>query len=103
MLSGPYRIPAIKCEVVGVLTNTAPVDAYRGAGRPEATHLLERMVDVLARRLGIDPAEVRRRNFLKKEEFPYQSVTGILYDSGDYQTAFNKALEKIGYIEFRRK
>ncbi len=103
MLSGPYRIPAIRCEVVGVLTNTAPVDAYRGAGRPEATYLLERMIDILARRLGIDPAEVRRRNFIEKDAFPYQTPTGVFYDSGDYLAAFEKALKKIGYEEFRRR
>ena len=103
MLSGPYRIPAIRCEVVGVLTNTAPVDAYRGAGRPEATYLLERMVDILARRLGMDPADVRRVNFIEKEAFPYQTPVVVMYDSGDYLTAFNKALERIGYQEFRRQ
>jgi carbon-monoxide dehydrogenase large subunit len=103
MLSGPYRIPAIRCEVVGVLTNTAPVDAYRGAGRPEATYLLERMVDILARRLGMDPADVRRVNFIEKEAFPYQTPVGVMYDSGDYLTAFHKALEKIEYQEFRRQ
>jgi len=103
MLSGPYKIPAIRCEVVGVLTNTAPVDAYRGAGRPEATYLLERMVDILARRLGMDPADVRRVNFIEKEAFPYQTPVVVMYDSGDYLTAFNKALERIGYQEFRRQ
>jgi carbon-monoxide dehydrogenase large subunit len=103
MLSGAYKIPAIRCEVFGVLTNTAPVDAYRGAGRPEATYLLERMMDILARRLGMDPAEVRRVNFISREEFPYQTPVVVMYDSGDYLTAFNKALEKVGYSEFRKQ
>jgi carbon-monoxide dehydrogenase large subunit len=103
MLSGAYKIPAIRCEVIGVLTNTAPVDAYRGAGRPEATYLLERMVDILARRLGMDPADVRRVNFIEKDAFPYKTPVGVIYDSGDYLTAFNKALERIGYQEFRRQ
>jgi carbon-monoxide dehydrogenase large subunit len=103
MLSGPYKISAIRCEVFGVLTNTAPVDAYRGAGRPEATYLLERMMDILARRLGMDPAEVRRVNFISREEFPYQTPVVAMYDSGDYLTAFNKALEKVGYTEFRKQ
>jgi carbon-monoxide dehydrogenase large subunit len=103
MLSGAYKIPAIRCEVFGVLTNTAPVDAYRGAGRPEATYLLQRMMDILARRLGMDPAEVRRVNFISREEFPYQTPVVVMYDSGDYLTAFNKALEKVGYSEFRKQ
>jgi carbon-monoxide dehydrogenase large subunit len=103
MLSGAYKIPAIRCEVFGVLTNTAPVDAYRGAGRPEATYLLERMMDILARRLGMDPAEVRRVNFISREEFPYQTPVVAMYDSGDYLTAFNKVLEKVGYSEFRKQ
>ncbi|BAJ51596.1 carbon monoxide dehydrogenase large subunit [Candidatus Caldarchaeum subterraneum] len=104
VLSGPYRIPAISVEVVGALTNTAPVDAYRGAGRPEATYILERMIDILSRRLGKDPAEVRLKNFIKKEMFPYSAMPiGLVYDSGDYEKAFMKALELSRYSEWRKK
>lgn len=104
MLSGPYRIPAISVEVVGALTNTAPVDAYRGAGRPEATYLLERMMDILARRLGKDPAEIRMKNFINKNDFPYKAMPiGLVYDSGDYEKAFLKALELARYQELRKK
>ncbi|GBC69562.1 Carbon monoxide dehydrogenase large chain [archaeon HR01] len=104
MLSGPYKIPAVSVEVVGALTNTAPVDAYRGAGRPEATYLLERMMDVLARRMGVDPAILRSRNFIPSSEFPYQAKPiGLLYDSGDYRQALEKAMQIIGYQELRRE
>ncbi len=102
MLSGPYKIPAISVEVVGALTNTAPVDAYRGAGRPEATFLLERMVDIAARQLGLDPSEIRSRNFIPSNEFPYSAKPiGLMYDSGDYETAFRKALELSEYTKIR--
>jgi len=104
MLSGPYRIPSIEVEVIGALTNTAPVDAYRGAGRPEATYLLERMADIVARKLGLDPAEVRRRNFIPKESFPYTAMPiGLQYDSGDYHAAFEKALQLARYRERRKE
>ncbi|MEM4189965.1 MAG: molybdopterin cofactor-binding domain-containing protein, partial [Candidatus Caldarchaeum sp.] len=104
MLSGPYRIPAVSVEVVGALTNTAPVDAYRGAGRPEATYILERMMDILARRLGKDPAEIRLKNFIPKGQFPYSAKPiGLVYDSGDYEKAFLKALELARYREIRTK
>ncbi|MEM1947531.1 MAG: molybdopterin cofactor-binding domain-containing protein [Candidatus Caldarchaeum sp.] len=104
MLSGPYRIPSIYVEVVGALTNTAPVDAYRGAGRPEATYILERMIDILARKLGKDPAEIRLKNFIPKDQFPYSAKPiGLVYDSGDYEKAFLKALELARYQEWRNK
>lgn len=103
MLSGCYRIPNIHAEVVGVLTNTAPVDAYRGAGRPEASYIVERMVDILARRLGKDPAEVRFRNFIPKDSMPYPTATGLSYDSGDYAQALRKAMEIVGYEKLRRE
>ncbi|MEM2024556.1 MAG: xanthine dehydrogenase family protein molybdopterin-binding subunit, partial [Candidatus Caldarchaeum sp.] len=103
MLSGPYRIPAIEVEVVGALTNTAPVDAYRGAGRPEATYLLERVVDIVASRVGKDPAEIRRLNFIGRDEFPYSAKPiGITYDSGDYEKAFDRALELADYWNKRK-
>src|SRR6185295_4902959 len=102
MLSGPYKIPAIHCRVQGVYTNTGMVDAYRGAGRPEATYAVERAVDLVARRLGLDPAEVRRRNILQPEDFPYdpQILAGLKYDTGDYEPALDRALEIAGYEAF---
>lgn len=103
ILSGAYKISAIDCEVIGVLTNTAPVDAYRGAGRPEATYLIERMVDMLAHELGLDPAEIRKKNFIKKEEFPYQVITGLVYDSGNYEEALEKALQIVDYKKLREE
>jgi len=99
MLSGPYKIKSVDVEVRGVLTNTTPVDAYRGAGRPEATYLLERAMDIVARELGMDPAVVRRRNLIEKA--PYTAVTGLIYDSGSYLEVFEKALAMAGYDEWR--
>jgi len=103
MLSGVYKIPAIECKVYGVMTNTTPVDAYRGAGRPEATYLVERMVDLLARELGMDPADVRRKNFIQPNEFPYTTATTVIYDSGAYEASLDKALAAVGYRELRQK
>ena len=104
MVTGVYKIPNAFVEVYGVYTNTAMVDAYRGAGRPEATYLIERMVDLFAREIGMDPAEVRRINFVPPNEFPYRNAVGMLpYDSGEYEKALNKALEVSGYSDFRRE
>ena len=105
LLSGVYKIPAIFCEVWGMLTNTAPVDAYRGAGRPEATYLLERIVDRAARQLRLDPAELRRRNFIPPftDGTPYQTPVAFAYDSGDYEPALRRALELAGYEQARRE
>ncbi|MDR7554298.1 MAG: molybdopterin-dependent oxidoreductase [Armatimonadota bacterium] len=103
MLSGCYTLGALDYTVHGVLTNTTPVDAYRGAGRPEATYLVERAVDLVARAVGLDPAEVRRRNFIPKERFPYTVVTGITYDSGDYHATLDRALQLVDYEGFRRQ
>src|ERR1051326_1098339 len=91
LLSGQYDIPAIYCEVDAVYTNTAPVDAYRGAGRPEATFVIERLVEVGARELGMDPADLRKRNFIKS--FPHQTPVIMTYDAGDYQASLKKAME----------
>ncbi|MCC6627331.1 MAG: molybdopterin-dependent oxidoreductase [Chloroflexi bacterium] len=99
MLSGQYKVPAVDCKVYGVLTNTVPVDAYRGAGRPEATHLIERIVDIVADEIGVDPAEVRRRNFIGPDEFPYTTCTGVIYDSGNYAPALDQALATVGYAD----
>ncbi|HCG01952.1 MAG TPA: carbon monoxide dehydrogenase [Chloroflexi bacterium] len=101
MLSGNYKIANIHCEVIGALTNTVMVDAYRGAGRPEATYVVERMIDLVADELGMDPADVRRKNFIGPDEFPYTTPTGVTYDSGKYTDALDKALQTIGYREFR--
>ena len=103
MLSGQYNIKAVDCEVVGVLTNTMAVDAYRGAGRPEASFLVERMVDILAHKLGIDPADIRFKNYIKSDDFPHPVVTGMLYDSGDYKASLEKALKIIDYYKLRQK
>ena len=91
LLSGQYAIPNIYCEVDAVYTNTVPVDAYRGAGRPEATFVVERLVEVGARELGIDPAELRKRNFIKS--FPHQTPVIMAYDAGDYHASLKKAME----------
>jgi len=102
IITGVYDIPAAHCHVTGVYTNTAMVDAYRGAGRPEASYLIERMVDRLAAELGMDPAELRRKNFIQPEQFPYHNAVGLLpYDSGNYEPALDKALEMVGYADFR--
>ncbi len=95
LLSGQYDIPAIYCEVDAVYTNTAPVDAYRGAGRPEATYVVERLMEVSAREMGLDPAELRRRNFIKT--FPHQTPVIMAYDCGDYPASLERALELAGY------
>jgi len=93
LFAGQYTTPAIHAEVRAMFTNTTPVDAYRGAGRPEATYMLERLVETAARELGMDPAELRRRNFVAADAFPYQTPVALLYDSGDYAGALDKALE----------
>ncbi|MBI4469043.1 MAG: molybdopterin-dependent oxidoreductase, partial [Acidobacteria bacterium] len=103
MLSGPYKIPAIAYEIVGAFTNTVATDAYRGAGRPEATYLLERMMDRAAAELGLDPAEVRRKNFPKREDFPFSTSTGLTYDSGDYDLTLTKALAIADYTGVRKE
>lgn len=91
LLAGQYATPAIYAEVKAVFTNTVPVDAYRGAGRPEATYVVERLVETAAREMNIDPAEIRRRNFIR--EFPYATPVGLTYDTGDYDSILNRALE----------
>jgi carbon-monoxide dehydrogenase large subunit len=104
IITGVYRIPAAYVKVYGVYTNTAMVDAYRGAGRPEASYLIERMVDRFAAEIGMDPADVRRKNFIPPDAFPYDNGLGLLpYDSGNYEAALNKALEIVGYADFRKE
>jgi len=101
MANGPYRLPALEVRSLAVVTNTTPVGPYRGAGRPEATSMLERAVDLMAAELGMDPVELRRRNLLRPEEFPYETATGASYDSGDYAAALDAAVDLVGYDELR--
>jgi len=103
MLSGCYKIPAIAMELTAVFTNKMSTDAYRGAGRPEATYVIERMVDRVAGELGIDPVKVRKKNFPKPKEFPFQTATGLSYDSGNYERALRKGLKIAGYEKLRRE
>jgi len=101
LLNGVYEIGAIHAEVTGVFTNTTPVDAYRGAGRPEASYLIERMVDAAAAALKMDPAEVRKNNFIPKFDKGYQTKVALMYDSGNYAPAFDKLLQMLDYTKFR--
>ena len=103
LLAGTYTTPVIFCETKAAFTNTVPVDAYRGAGRPEATFLVERIVDVAADELGMDPAELRRRNFIPANAFPYQTPVALQYDSGDYQTTLQMALQAADYAGFEAR
>ena len=101
LLTGPYRIPAARYELTSVFTNAMATAPYRGAGRPEATYLLERTMDAIARSCGLDPAEVRRRNLIRPEEFPYRAPSGLVYDSGQYEAALDRALAMVDYKRFR--
>jgi aerobic carbon-monoxide dehydrogenase large subunit len=101
LMAGPYRTQHVTAHTTGVYTNRPPISPYRGAGRPEATYALERALDLAARAIGIDPAEVRRRNFIGADEFPYRTPTRSVYDSGNYAPALEKALSTIGYAELR--
>src|SRR3989449_6051293 len=101
LLNGVYTIPAIHAHVTGVFTNTTPVDAYRGAGRPEAAYLLERMIDAGAAALKLDPADIRKKNFIPKFENGFQTQVALNYDSGNYAAAFDKLLGMLDYKKFR--
>lgn len=102
IITGCYKIPNARVDVIGTYTNTAMTGAYRGAGRPEATYVIERVVDAVAAATGVDPAEVRRRNFIQPDEFPFENGVGMLpYDSGNYEGALDKALEIAGYADLR--
>jgi len=103
LLPGAYVVPACDITVSGALTTTAPVSAYRGAGRPEACFFIERLMDTAARTLGLDPAELRRRNFIPANRFPYRTITGQSYDSGDYPQALDRALAAADYTGLRRR
>ena len=102
-LAGPYRTPAMSVEVLGLVTNKTPTGAYRGAGGPEAAFCMERIMDLIAADLGMDPVDVRRKNFIPPEAFPHETPTGIIYDSGDYEKALDKALELSDYQGWRRR
>jgi carbon-monoxide dehydrogenase large subunit len=103
LLAGCYRTPAIYCSVRAIFTHTVAVDAYRGAGRPEASFLVERLVDIAARALGADPAELRRKNFLRPEDFPYASPVGLTYDVGNYHATLDLGLEHADYAGFEQR
>src|SRR3989440_2127075 len=103
MLSGCYKIPAIQMNITACFTNKMATDAYRGAGRPEATYVVERAVDLVARELGLDPAEVRRKNFISPDSFPYDPgiLAGLAYDTGNYEPALDRALDLVDYRGLR--
>jgi carbon-monoxide dehydrogenase large subunit len=101
VMGGCYKIPAVQTDIVGVFTNKCPTDAIRGAGRPEATHMIEVTLDQLAAELGMDPVEIRRKNFIPKEDFPAAVATGVVYDSGDYTKTLDCLLEHVDVAAFR--
>lgn len=103
LLPGCYRIRHLDVHLRGVFTHTTPTGPYRGAGRPEAIYYIERLVDLVASELNLDPAEVRRKNFIAKEQFPYTTATGLTYDSGDYADALNRVLELLNYEALRKQ
>jgi aerobic carbon-monoxide dehydrogenase large subunit len=103
MANATYDIPAIRCTLSEVFTNKTPTDAYRGAGRPEATYFVERAMDMLARELGMEPAEVRRKNFIKSNQFPFHTQMGAVYDSGDYEKALDHALKIADWESLKRQ
>jgi carbon-monoxide dehydrogenase large subunit len=103
MANATYNIPAIRTTLTEVFTNKTPTDAYRGAGRPEATYFVERGMDLLARELKMDPAEVRRKNFIPKDKFPFQTQMGAVYDSGDYEKALDRALKNANWPELKKQ
>jgi carbon-monoxide dehydrogenase large subunit len=103
MANATYNIPAIRATLTEVFTNKTPTDAYRGAGRPEATYFVERAMDMLARELNMDPAEVRRKNFIPKDQFPFTTQMGAIYDSGDYEKALDRALKNANWTELKKE
>ncbi len=103
VMGGCYKIPNVQTDIVGVFTNKAPTDAIRGAGRPEATHMLELTLDEMAHELGIDRLEIRRKNFIPKEDFPAAVATGVIYDSGDYVKTLDKLMEHVDVEAFHRE
>ena len=102
-IAGPYKTPAMSVEVLGVITNKPPTGPYRGAGGPESAFCMERTVDLIAKDLGLDPVEVRRRNLIPPESFPYVTPTGLIYDSGEYERGLDRALELSEYTRWRER
>jgi len=102
-ITGPYQVPAVHAQILGVITNKTPTAAYRGTGSPEAAFCIERTLDLIADDLGLDPAEVRRRNYIPAGSFPYTTCTGVVYDSGDYAQALERALELVDYAVWQEK
>jgi carbon-monoxide dehydrogenase large subunit len=103
LLTGAYEIPSARVEAIGVATNKVPIGPYRGAGRPEAAYIVERMLDLVARELGLDPVEVRRRNVISSNRFPYKTPLGLVYDSGNYERALDRALELLDYDGWKKR
>jgi aerobic carbon-monoxide dehydrogenase large subunit len=103
MMPGLYKTTNIRADIVGAFTNCVPTDAYRGAGRPEATHGIERMVDILAAELKMDPVEIRLKNFIGNDQFPFQTGTGLTYDSGNYAAPLHKAMGIVEYDKLRKE
>jgi aerobic carbon-monoxide dehydrogenase large subunit len=103
MVTGAYTIPYASAETIGVYTNTTPTDAYRGAGKPEASYQIERIVSLFAEKIGMDPVEVREKNLVPKGSFPYTNPMGCNYDSGDYQKVLQQALENANYVDLRKQ
>jgi carbon-monoxide dehydrogenase large subunit len=103
LVPGAYRVPAASYSVRGVFTNKTPTGPYRGAGRPEAAYIIERLMELAARELGIDPVEIRRRNFVRDDEFPFTSLSGLTYDSGRYAHTLDTAVALLGYKDFRHE
>jgi len=103
MMPGIYNFHNVEADIVGVFTNAAPTDAYRGAGRPEATHVIERMVDILAAELKMDPAEIRLKNFPSSDAFPFKTATGLFYDSGNYAAPLRRAMDLLDYSSAREE
>ncbi|HYM50320.1 MAG TPA: molybdopterin cofactor-binding domain-containing protein [Candidatus Limnocylindrales bacterium] len=103
VVQGPYRLKALDGRLVGIFTNRTPTDAYRGAGRPEATYVIERVMDLVAQATGLDPAAVRRKNLVRADEQPFTSLLGFTYDSGDYRAGLDRALELVGYEKLRQE
>ncbi len=103
VMSGCYKFPAVQTDIVGVFTNKFATDAIRGAGRPEATHMIEVTLDQLAVELGIDPLEIRRKNFIPADDFPHETAVGVIYDSGDYDKTLDRLLEHVDMPAFRRE
>src|SRR5262249_18465816 len=103
LVPGAYRVPAASYAVRGVFTNKTPTGPYRGAGRPEAAYIIERLVDLAAQALAMDPVEIRRKNLVRDDEIPFKSLSGLTYDSGRHAMTLDKALALLGYKDFRHE